>query len=166
MKSLYHLTSDIEQLERYIESDEFNENDTQWVSDYLDSLEENRDEKLDSYAYLIRRLEAERDTAKLEAAEWQVKEQQRQNRINWLKRNLQEHMLIVGQSKIKTNKFAFSICKNGGMAPMQVDESLLPDEYWREIREPNNSEVRRALESGSEVPGAKLLERGQHLRIR
>jgi len=77
--------------------------------------------------------------------------------------------------------------KNGGLAPLKIQDDVLPDEYrTTEIRlpatyvadvvaqfpgakagrtEPDNGRIREALKTG-EVPGAWLTERGQHVEIR
>lgn len=80
---------------------------------------------------------------------------------------------------------------NGGLEPLQIDESVLPDDYrevtvrmplemWRDISKtfaaeswakivdqgPDNTAIRAAIQQHGGIPGARLLERGQHLEIR
>lgn len=46
-----------------------------------------------------------------------------------------------------------------------ISEDRIPEHYWKIERALKRSEIKRALESGEEVPGAQLTERGETLRI-
>ena len=61
------------------------------------------------------------------------------------------------------------IAKNGGVTPLEVDPlqiGKLPEECKKISVEPDNAEIRKRLESGEQLPGCRLLERGESLRIR
>ena len=57
-----------------------------------------------------------------------------------------------------------SISKNGGKAPMDINENLIPDDYMKKSADRNK--IYNALKDGQEVEGAVMLERGTSLRIR
>lgn len=79
---------------------------------------------------------------------------------------IKEAMNALGKTKIKTEKFTFSVSKNGGSQPIDVDAELLPDNYKKVIVEPDKELIRKAIESGIDIPGVKVLERGTHLTIK
>lgn len=172
MSSLYELTSEIEQLERFLDDCEeqgieFSQAKQNAILDFLDSLEGDRNQKLNGYAYLIRKLESERDAAIAELDAWRQKVASRRNKIDWLKHNLRLHMLAVGQRSIETGKFKFSVCKNGGMPPIAIDESKLPEDLLiQPPPEPNGEAIRMRLAKGENIPGVTILPKGEHVRVK
>ena len=75
-------------------------------------------------------------------------------------------MIETGKTKFKTSKFSFGIQKNGGLAPLWVDEdySNIPQKYLKV--EPDNIKIRQALDTGENIMFAHYEERGESLRIR
>jgi hypothetical protein len=63
-----------------------------------------------------------------------------------------------------------SVCDNGGKQPVDIhDPHAVPRDYCRHIPErwqPDTDMIREACAAGNEVPGAILMERGTHLRIK
>lgn len=77
-------------------------------------------------------------------------------------RTLQE----IGKDRVETNDGRIRIQGNGGKRSMEIyDENLLPPQYTIVQIVPDNEAIRKELEAGKHVPGAKLLERGRHCRI-
>ena len=72
--------------------------------------------------------------------------------------------------KLETKRFSFSRVKNGGKAPLVLNEltpiSKIPKEFQTVIVQVSKETVRIALESGRELPFAKLGERGENIRIK
>jgi len=71
---------------------------------------------------------------------------------------------------------------NGGVEPLLIAEwpcdssgrytpipaflaTELPDKFKKVLALPNAEAIREALKRGEQVPGARLLERGSHLRV-
>ena len=83
-----------------------------------------------------------------------------------LKDKLEEVMRETGKTKFKTAKFTFGIQKNGGLAPLWIDEdySNIPQKYLKV--EPDNAKIRQALDTGEGLVFAHYEERGESLRIR
>lgn len=74
----------------------------------------------------------------------------------------------AGKSRVEGRTGVLKIQKNGGQAPMEItDEGSIPTEYTpMTITYPLDKEkLRRDLTAGREIPGARLLERGVHLRV-
>ena len=172
MSSLFDLTAEISRLEDWLDDCdergvEFSHAQGNKISQFLDSLGEQRDSKLDGYAYLIRKLEHERDAADEEKRAWEAKKKSREARIKWLKENLRLHMEAVNQRKIETGKFRFSVCKNGGVSPLEIDDKALPGEFfYQPPAMPDSTLIRQRVEAGESIAGVKVLPKGTHVRIK
>jgi hypothetical protein len=83
-----------------------------------------------------------------------------------LKTYLKESMEACGISKIESPWFTLSIQKNPAAVDI-LDEDSLPDDFVEIVttRKIDKTAIKKAIESGAEVPGA-LLTRGTRLAIR
>lgn len=172
MRPLFEINQELVWLEERLEADdeagvEYSDELIQKISQHLDDLGAERDRKLDGYAVVIKQLDAEHKIAQEQYKEWRKKAEQREKRKAFLLNALKMHLEAVGQEKVKTGRFSFSVCSNGGVAPLRVDEDFLSDEFfYQPPRVPDNGKIRDALDRGESVPGAKYDERGKHVRIR
>ena len=74
----------------------------------------------------------------------------------------------VGKTKVEGRTGSLRIQKNGGVQPLEItDEKAIPSEYTPlTITYPLDKDaLRRDLAAGKVVPGARLSERGVHLRV-
>ena len=74
----------------------------------------------------------------------------------------------VGKTRVEGRTGVLRIQRNGGQAPLEIlDEKLIPSEYTPLTINYtlDRDALRRDLAAGKEVPGARLLERGVHLRV-
>ena len=91
-----------------------------------------------------------------------------ENRSAALKDRLEENMRFIDKKKFKTDLFSFNIQTNGGLQPLQVSDDIndIPRKFLVQADpEPNNAAIREYLKN-HEVEWAKLLPRGESLRIR
>lgn len=170
MRSLFDITEDFAELEaRLNHLDEIGD-DVEALSqllEWMQDLSSERQQKVDAYCWMIRKLTAEAETAKQVASEFRDKAQVRENRCEMMRTMLYQHMKALGHVKIIGQKFTVAIQKNGGSIPVEIiDEDALPNELCEVRRVPNKTQIRVALESGKEVPGALLGERGESVRIK
>jgi hypothetical protein len=79
-------------------------------------------------------------------------------------------METTGRHRIEGARNRVALVQNGGKRPIDIMVPVeeLPHVYVREIRrlEPDMDALRAALEAGEIIPGAVLMERGRHLRIK
>ena len=102
---------------------------------------------------------------KKEADRLAARAEQLHGRSAMLKDRLKRAMVLCDRKKFKTNLYSFAICKNGGVAPMEVDDTAVPDDYMKKI--PDTSKIREALNAGkTRHICMKLKKRGEHLRIK
>jgi len=88
------------------------------------------------------------------------------NAADALKRWLMELMQRRGTKKLETLRFRLSVCGNGGKQPIDITGEVPEDFMYTPDPEVDNEHVRKALESGEQLPFAQLLPRGTHLRIK
>lgn len=74
----------------------------------------------------------------------------------------------VGKKRVEGRSGVIKIQTNGGIVALEIfDETALPMEYTPMVISypPDTELIRAAIKAGKHVPGAKLGERGTHVRI-
>lgn len=174
MANIYELTGQFLQLLDMLEDEEVDE---QVIMDTLESVEYEIEDKADGYAKIIKALEADVDGIQKENDRLTSRKKTYENRIKWLKQNLEMCMRATGKQKFTTDLFSFNIQKNGGKRKLTIDVDVdnIPEEY--RIKQPdavNGDKLREYLkENGIEGQDGSLncewchLEpQGESLRIR
>ena len=124
--------------------------------------------KADNYAKLIKNLEAEAEGYANEAKRLADREKVIKNNVKALKANLLWSMKETGEEKFKTDLFAFSVAKNGGKQPLELDVDVkdLPEELQKVTVEADNDKIRKYIEDTGDLSYAHFKDRGEHLSIR
>lgn len=163
MSNLYQLKENYRKIADMLYEEEIDE---QCILDTLESIEGEIEDKADNYAVIIKELLGDADICKQEKMRLEARQKSFENRAKLLKEKLEQVMRETGKTKFKTAKFSFGIQKNGGLAPLWVDEdySNIPQKYLRV--EPDNTKIRQALDIGENIIFAHYEERGESLRIR
>lgn len=174
MAALYELTGEFLQLMDMLEDEECDE---QCIMDTLESVEYEIEDKADGYAKIIKSLESNVDGLSKEADRLIARKRIYENRIKWLKQNLEMCMRATGKRKFTTDLFSFNIQKNGGKRKLVVDVDVekVPEQY--RIKQPDaidGESIREFLkENGYEGQDgslncefAHLEPQGESLRIR
>lgn len=137
------------------------------VEQFFEDTTGYQDEKLNGYAWVIRRLENEAEECSDIAAEFAAKAKRNANKAAWLKQRIYEYMKGSDQEKLRTAQWMFWIQPNGGKAPIEVvDEHQVPLDYWATRTYVDKTLCQEAIEKGVEIPGVVVRERGDHLRIK
>lgn len=174
MANIYELTGQFLQLLDMLEDEEVDE---QVIMDTLESVDYEIEDNADGYAKIIKALEADVDGIQKENDRLTSRKKTYENRIKWLKQNLEMCMRATGKKKFTTDLFSFNIQKNGGKRKLTIDVDVenIPEEY--RIKQPdavNGDKLREYLkENGFEGQDGSLncewchLEpQGESLRIR
>jgi hypothetical protein len=136
------------------------------IADTLEGLQGNLEDKAIAVAQFFRNLEA--TAVAIKEAEQRMSQRRKaiENRVASLKTYLKDSMEACGITKIESPWFALSIAKNPAAVDV-FDEAAVPAEYKEEIVtvKIDKTGIKRAIESGAEVPGA-MLTRGTRLAIR
>lgn len=163
MSALYELTGQYLELLEMLEEDDGT--DEQIIRDTLEGIDGELEIKADNYAKIIRELSEEAKKFETEKRRLEERQTTLENRVKILKDSLFCAMKETGKTKFKTDLFSFGIQRNGGAQPIEiVPDTYIPPQYCR--MEPDNAKIREALNAGERLPFAKLVERGEHLRIR
>lgn len=166
MSTLYELTADMEQLYSMLVDCDKDEEDI--IIDTMEGIEGEFEYKAEGYGKIIRQLEADALIHKKEAERHMAIAERSEKRMKWLKERLKDAMTITGKTKFNTDLFRFSVVKNGGVNPLEINEELVPDKYKKTKTETviDNGKIREDLLAGIELPFAKLKERGSRLDIK
>lgn len=155
-------------LEGEIPSDEIERQITEW----FENISDQRDEKIDNYAALIRTMEARAKTRKEEAKRLTALAQVDENAVTRLKERLKYFFQVHGLGTLQTRRFKVSLANNGGVRPIVLSPEvltspeILPEEFKKTMIQADTSAIREALEAGVEFDFAHLMERGQSIRIK
>lgn len=171
-RSLYDLAGDIIGIQHALESEDADQDLVQEaIRCYLEDSKDSIEQKVDSYCSLMRNLEILVDARAQEAKRLHELAKADSAKVDRLKTTLLWFLKdVAGISKVDTPHFRVSVAANGGKAPLIVPESQMdwPAQYVKEVvvRELDKDAIRKDLESGVEVDGCMLAERGFHLSIR
>lgn len=171
LRPLFEITGEmqslIERLEIAFDDDAADLVNHEPLLDWLNEIDNQAKEKIDAYAWVVKRLESEIEQAKLIRDEFAAKARTRENRVELLKSMLKQHLIATGQTKVEGKNFKIALQKNGGSLPVEIfDETIIPQHLLVVTSTPNKTAIRESIESGIEVPGAMLGEHGESVRIR
>jgi hypothetical protein len=125
--------------------------------------------KVDAYATLIREIESRAVARAEESKRLAGRAKVDEKAADGLKARLLLALQTMNVKTLDTDHFKVSIATNGGKTPLNVlNTEAIPAEFRRQVvtEKIDNDAIRAALESGAEVPGVSLGERGFNLRIR
>lgn len=134
------------------------------VAAAMDVVDAALEEKLESTAKVIRNLEAEADGLEVEEKRLKARKMAVKNRIADIKGYVQGNLEAMGKDKVTSGIFKWSIQANAPSVNI-LDESLIPDDYWKIERKPMKTEIKKAIESGELTEGVELV-RTKSLRLR
>lgn len=126
-------------------------------ADALETLELQRDEKIENIALYIKDLKAEAEAIKMEKMNLAKRQQTAENHAESLKRYLTS---CLDGEKFKTARVAISYRKSETVEFIDgFDINLLPDQYQRK-RDPeaDKTALKDALKEGKEIYGVYLAE--------
>ena len=157
---LYEINEQIQQLINM--SDEIDE---QAFKDTMEILEFELEEKADNYAKVIKMYEGEIVTLKNETDRLNDMKKSRDNKIEYLKRSLEESMILADNKKFKTDLFSFNIQKNVPSLDIS-DNAVIPSEYYIE-KEPqlDKRKLLDSVKNGLKIDGINI-KQTESLRIR
>lgn len=163
-EALYELTAQWEDVFYMLYDDDV---DDQVILDTLESIEGAIEEKADQYAIILRTMAGDIESIKQEEMRLHARRESLERRSKRMKDTLKSNLEAVGKTKFKTQRFSYSVCKNGGNQPVKVTEDIkmIPNDYLiPQPPIPDTNKIREYLKDHV-VNWAQLLPRGEHLRI-
>lgn len=138
-----------------------------YVNNWFAANEAALQSKTDGYAKYIHELQGRAEIAKLQSDRLMAKSRTATRQADFLRAKLKAVMEMRGLQKIQGDYATVSIVNNGGVLPLNVDETQpIPDTFTKIIVKPDNEKIRAALDGGEELTFASLGERGTRLSIR
>lgn len=137
---------------------------TEEMQEMADNLNVEIEEKCDNYAKMIRNLEADVEAFKNQEKIFNEKRKSGENKISWLKKNLQSSMEQTGRKKVETELFTISIQKNKPALEI-TDENNIDDSYYIIERKLNKKELLSDIKEGLIIDGVGI-KQTESLRIR
>lgn len=127
--------------------------------------------KLDGYATVIANMKNRSAARREESRRLADLAKVDENAVARLRETLLWYMNENGHDEIQANLHRFRVANNGGKTPLTIKEAASPaayidTPYVDTVYEWNTDAIRGALENGVDLPFARLLERGQHVRIK
>lgn len=158
---LYELTEEFLMLMDMAEDPDV---DQEAFADTLEAIEGEIEFKADGYAKIMKQLEANIAACDTEIKRLQAQKKSFDNKIDWMKKSLEEAMRATGKTKFKTELFSFGIQKNPASLVID-DEHAIPPEYIIIEQKANKTAIKDAIKSGEVFEWARL-EQTEGLRIR
>jgi hypothetical protein len=169
MPSLLQISQELLQLEAELhETDGDADAQSELVETWLSKLDE-REEKLDNYAALIRELELRAEARKQEANRLMALVKSDQQKADLLKIRLKYYFQMHQEKSIETPRFRITLAMNGGKLPLIMHENQpenLPEAYRLTQYKVNTEAIREALDNGEALEFAALGQRDSSIRIR
>lgn len=137
---------------------------TEEMQEMADNLNVEIEEKCDNYAKMIRNLEADVEAFKNQEKIFNEKRKSAENKVKWLKQNLQASMDLQNRKKVKTDLFSFNIQKNAPSLEI-LNENNIDDSYYVIERKLNKRALLGDIKEGLIVDGVEL-KQTESLRIR
>ncbi len=138
--------------------------DQKLISDTLEGVEFEFEEKADGYAKVVKMLEGDVEAIDKEIKRLTEKKNTIKNNISGIKKNLENAMLLTGNTKFKTLLFGYNIQKNPASVSID-DETLIPKDFWIEQEPKLDKKSLAAFLKENEVSWAHLTQT-ESLRIR
>lgn len=166
--TLYDITNEFLTVYNMIDDEEIDE---QLILDTLESIQCSFEDKADGFAKIIKSLENRTKGISEEIKRLNSKKTTTENKINWLKSQLEFAMRTTGNMKFSTTLFNYNIQKNGGNRKLTYDVPVeeIPEKF--RVKQPDtvdNNAVREHLkEIGHDYcEFAHLEPQTESLRIR
>lgn len=122
------------------------------------------EEKSDNYVKMIKNLDADVEAFKNQEKIFNKKRKTAENKISWLKKNLQASMEQTGRKKVETGLFTVSIQKNTPSLDITSEDNI-GDEYYKIERTLNKKDLLKDIKEGLIIDGVGI-KQSESLRIR
>lgn len=157
---LYEINKDIQDL-----LDIVDEIDEQAFKDTMESLQYDLHEKAEEYAKVIKIIENEVDGIDKEISRLSAMKSARTSKIEYLKKSVEEAMILADDKKFKTDLFSFNVQKNAPSLDIK-DDAVIPQIYYIE-KEPqlDKRKLLSDIKNGVQIDGVSI-KQSESLRIK
>lgn len=157
-QTLYEMTQAAHMLLEMFENEEIDE---QTFNDTVEGM--GAIEKATSYCQVIFQINSEIEMFKNEIDRLSKRKKTLENNVQWMKTQLHNFFVSNGKKEIKAGTFTVTVRKSNFVDIPDVNK--IPKKYRTVTFSPDKKAIKKALESGTKVNGAKLEER-ESIQIR
>jgi hypothetical protein len=148
--TLFEMSNTARQLYELLESGEIDE---QTVLDTMESI--GASEKLESYVFIQKQLEAEIAAFKAEIERMTERKRSLEANVERMKRAQIDYMKATGQRKATAGTFTLSLRESKSVKVL--DEAAIPETYWKpQPAKLDKAGIKDALKAGESVPGCEI----------
>lgn len=160
--NLYEITNSHLELVAMLEAGDI---DQTTFDDTLASMEGDLETKLEGCVYVMRNAESDAEKFKAESKFFADKAKAAAKLAESMEARIKGAMIALDRPKVQTNRFTLTVGK-AGAAPLDVlDADAVPVKFWKPF-ELNKTAIKAALAAGEDVPGVKIGEQTEVLRIK
>ena len=127
--TLYELTGQYLELLEMAEEEDI---DPKTLSDTLDGIDGEIEEKAENYAKVLRSISGEITSIQAEIDRLAARKSVMENNVKKIKTSLQEAMIATGKRKFSTNIFSFYIQKNPASVSVK-DAAKVPKKFFKKL---------------------------------
>ena len=140
--------------------------DPEVFTDALKAIDGELAEKLENYAMIITNIQSNIDGKKFEAKRLLERAKAEEESIKRMKQNMQYAMVASGQTKVKGEKFNFTVQKNPPSLKV-LDDAVIPPQFIsvEEVRNIDKKAILAELKNGADIKGVEI-QQGESIRIR
>ena len=140
--TIYELTDEMLDLLDMLEEDP----DDEAVKTTLEMVKDDLTDKAEGYGMVMKQMDSDIEGLKSEIQRLTAKKRALENRKNWLRDAIKYAMLLLGQKKIKTQKFSFSTStRQKAVITGEIDD--IPDDFLKVTVEPKLTEINDYLKT-------------------
>lgn len=127
--------------------------------DDLETLQAERESKIEACACYVKNLQAEAEALKAEEMALAMRRKMKEKRIEHMKRYLAASMKLDDLSTFETPRVKLTFRKSTALEI--TDESRIPRNYTNEVitYKPDKAAIKNAIKLGAIVPGCQLVEK-------
>lgn len=154
MNILYDLTDKLTSLQRLAESGNA---DPQAIADTMEMVEGDFEDKAVGYVKVYKSIDADVKEIDAEIKRLQERRSSFKNNANTIKQRLVQAMVETGHEHIKTPLFTIYTRRTVSVQAPE-DPNQLPQEFIKTTLAVNKAGLKKALQSGRDVPNVRLVE--------
>ena len=165
MNNIYQLSEEIQRVSDLFDQEaSANEGEvSDELANALDQLTAELDDNAPGLGNLYRKLRNEGEQYKSQAKRFADVGKMKSDQSDRLKACVLQAMQAAGKKKLAD----FSVCKNGGLVPVEFHSHIaVSEEFIHRVPEVDQGKVRQALNEGRNLAFASFGVRGSHVRIK
>lgn len=155
---LYELAENYQELANMLEQVEVGSDDWKTIQDTLDATEGAFEEKVKAVCVMVKQFKYNMEACKAEKKRLDEVAKGYENKAQWLESYLQEQLAKTGNLKSTMLYGPHKLTYRKGVSTEVTDVNALPIEFLKTKIEADKTAIKKALQDGVEITGARLVD--------